>query len=83
MKKLLFIFCLCLVTVIAKATTGQYTVSQVAQLQTDLAAGAYDIYELTSSGGNYQFSSTVYNSIVISKTIKTIFNNTGWHFILF
>ena len=73
MKKLLFIFSLCLVTLVGNATTGQYTAAQVAQLKTDLAAGTYDIYELTESA-TYAISSSSSTNLTIggAKTNVTI-----------
>ena len=67
MKKLLFILALCLVSLVGNATTGQYTAAQVAQLKTDLAAGTYDIYELTESA-TYSISSSSTTNLTIGGT---------------
>jgi hypothetical protein len=50
--------------------TMQYTASEVSSLNTDLKGGAADIYELTTSGGAYTFStgSTGNNNSLIRNT---------------
>ena len=70
MKKLLFIFSWCLVTVMAIAQgTTQYTVAQLATLKADLvksaASGNPDVFELTTPGGAYQLTA----SLVLAKSI--------------
>lgn len=64
-------FCLLLVntfTVVAQ-TTNEYTSDQTANLMTDLAAGTYDIYELSTSGGAYLLTSTTNPMINLSKSV--------------
>ena len=53
-------------------TSKEYTVSQVAELLTDLKGGLFDIYELSTSGGEYviQGTSSVLDSIGRSATIR-------------
>jgi len=68
-----FIGCLsvCLFT-LSFSTTAQtskeYTAAQVDLLMTDLDAGNYDIYELSSSGGNYTFTGTAVTMITLNRS---------------
>lgn len=60
MKKLeTFLTMLLIITAISGSmaqTSQEYTVDEIAQFETDLAAGTYDVYILTTSGGVYDFS---------------------------
>jgi hypothetical protein len=47
---------------------SQYADTEVADLKADLIAGDAEIYELTTSGGAYQFTSTTANSIILTKS---------------
>ncbi len=71
MKKITLFFALLLSAMMANAGTGthQYAATDIVLLQTDLVAGNYDIYELTTPGGNYQFTATSSAAVLISKTL--------------
>lgn len=71
MRKITFLFVVLLSSMLANAGTGthQYAVTDIALLQADIVAGNYDIYELTTPGGNYQFTATASTAVVISKTL--------------
>lgn len=53
---------------------SQYADTEVADLKADLIAGHSEIYELTTSGGAYQFTSTDANNITLtsSATIRAL-----------
>jgi len=53
---------------------SQYADTEVADLKSDLIAGHSEIYELTTSGGAYQFSSTAATNITLtsSATIRAL-----------
>jgi len=71
MKKITLLLAILLTAMMANAGTGthQYAVTDIALLQSDLVAGNYDIYELTTPGGNYQFTATSSAAVLISKTL--------------
>jgi len=59
----------------AQAVTHQYAVADVVALNTDLKAGTYDVYELTTPGGLYVFntgSTSNNNTLVKSTTIRAV-----------
>jgi hypothetical protein len=62
MKKLKTLFIVLLVIFMTGGamaqTSREYAVEDIAQLQTDLAAGTYDVYILTTSGGVYDFTAS-------------------------
>ncbi|MDD4971484.1 MAG: T9SS type A sorting domain-containing protein [Paludibacter sp.] len=61
----------------ANAVTHQYAVSDVVALNTDLKAGTYDVYELTTPGGLYVFntgSTSNNNTLTKSVTVKAAAN---------
>jgi hypothetical protein len=65
------ILLICLLTLsfsLQAQTSREYTPAQTADLLTDLAAGSYDIYELSTSGGTYELTGT-------SSTIVTLGRN--------
>jgi hypothetical protein len=47
-----------MVSGIMAQTSREYAVEDLAQLETDLAAGTYDVYILTTSGGMYDFTAS-------------------------
>lgn len=49
-------------------TVSYYSNEETEKLRSDLEAGLYDIYELTTSGGNYVFSSTGTSPLRINKS---------------
>jgi hypothetical protein len=63
MKKLIpFLTLLMIVTLISGTfaqTTNEYTVDEIEQFETDLAAGTYDEYILTTSGGIYDLTNYI------------------------
>ena len=72
MKKLYFILSLCLISLVANAAgTHQYAVADIAQLKTDLAAGTYDIYELTESA-TYAITGGAATNLTIGGSITNI-----------
>ncbi len=90
MKKLKTILTLLLITIVISGTMAQtsqeYTVDEIADFQTDLAAGTYDIYILTTSGGVYDLTEyvTITSDVVIraadglaEKPVIQRTNNTG------
>lgn len=71
MKKLRTILTMLLVAIVAGSsmaqTSQEYSVDEIANFQTDLAAGTYDVYILTTSGGVYDLTSyvTITTDVVI------------------
>ena len=90
MKKLKIFFTLLIILTLVSGTMAQtsqeYTVNEIAQFQTDLAAGTYDIYILSTSGGLYDLTTYIAltRQVVITskdelpeKPILMRTNNTG------
>jgi hypothetical protein len=65
---LTFLMAIAMVVNINAQTTQQYSVDDIAQFETDLAAGTYDEYILTTSGGIYDLTSFI--SVTKNTVIK-------------